>query len=64
WITPTGTPEFVNRLAVRGSWYAKPWLKISAQPAYVFVFNHNHERGAFAHGFEMSLGVECSFFRL
>ena len=63
WVAPTGTPEFVNRLAVRGSWYAKPWLKLTAQPAYVFVFNHGHERGSFEHGFEMAFAVQCSFIR-
>ena len=63
WSTPYGIPEYVNRISVLGSWYAKPWLKVSAQPAYVVVYNAGHESGTFRHGFEIALALECSFIR-
>jgi hypothetical protein len=62
--TPTGTPEYVNRLSVRGTWYAKPWLQIAVQPGYVCIFNYDHESGSFRQGFEVALAFECSLFRL
>ena len=58
--TPTGTPEYVNRLAVRASWQAKPWLKLTAQPAYVLIFNHDNQEGETAHGFEIALACQFS----
>ncbi|MCR5724799.1 MAG: hypothetical protein K6G80_06930 [Treponema sp.] len=63
WTTPTGTPEYVNRLSVRATWQAKPYLKLTAQPAYVLIFNHNHEHGETARGFEMALALELSFLK-
>lgn len=63
YTTPHGIPEYVHRLSVLGTWYAKPWLKLSAQPAYVMIFNRNHTSGNFAGGFEIALSVECSFIR-
>lgn len=63
WSTPHGIPEYVNRVSVLGTWQAKPWLKVSAQPAYVFVYNAGHQSGVFRHGFEIAFALECSFIR-
>ena len=63
YTTPHGVPEYVHRFSVLGTLYAKPWLKISAQPAYVMVFNRWHQSGNFASGLEIALSVKCSFIR-
>ena len=60
WTTPTGVPEYVNRLSVRGTWRATPWLRLCVQPAYVVIFNRGHVRGETARGFEIALAVEFS----
>ena len=62
--TPSGTPEYVNRLSVRLTWQAKPYLQIIAQPAYVLKFNTDHVVGETAHGFEIALAFELSPLRL
>ena len=62
--TPHGIPEYVHRISVLGSWQARPWLKLSLQPAYVMIFNRGHKSGEFAGGFEIALAVKCSFIRL
>lgn len=64
YTTPTGTPEYVNRISVRGTWQARKWLTVAVQPGYVFIFNHNNEEGETAQGFEIALAVECSLCRL
>ncbi len=59
WITPTGIPEYVNRISSRVTLYPLSWLTVVCQPAYVFIFNHNNHEGKFAQGFEIALAVEC-----
>lgn len=60
WTTPTGTPEYVHQFSIRGTWNALPWLSITAQPAYVLIFNRNNERGNTVHGFEIALACSIS----
>lgn len=58
--TPTGTPEYVNRISVKGTWNYKKWLTVALQPGYVIIFNHNHAEGETAYGFEAALSVRVS----
>jgi hypothetical protein len=59
--TPTGTPEYVNRLSVRVTWLPENWLSVTAQPGFVLIFNHNNTEGDTAYGFEFALSVNLSF---
>lgn len=52
--TPTGTPEFVNRLSLRGTYRFNKHVKLSFQPSYVVILNHNHEHGETVCGFEIA----------
>ena len=61
-IAPTGTPEYVNRLSVRGTWSASDYLTFKLQPSYVAIFNHNNEIGEKAFGFEIAAAVNVSFY--
>ena len=61
--SPSGTPEFVNRISLRGTLQPAEWLKITAQPGWVCIMNYNHNRGHVAKGFEVALSVECFLLR-
>ena len=61
--TPHGTPEYVNRISLRGTWYAKEYLKFILQPAYVAIFNHNNQSGEKAFGFEIAAAVSINLIK-
>ena len=55
---PHGTPEYVNRISLRGSLCVNDFATLSAQPSYVLIFNHNNKSGCTEQGFEFALS--CS----
>ncbi|MCR5046651.1 MAG: hypothetical protein K6A42_08745 [Treponema sp.] len=61
---PHGIVEYDNVIYLKGSWSPLKWLTFVAQPAYIFVFNHNHTSGRFEHDFEIALSCRMDFCRL
>lgn len=61
---PSGTPEFVNRVSVRGTWQPKPYLSLTVQPSFTVITNRNHERGKTAAGFEIAAAMSIQFAHL
>ena len=61
--TPHGTPEYVNRISVRGTWYAMDAVKFILQPAYVAIFNLNNQSGEKAFGFEIAAAVSINLIK-
>lgn len=61
-VTPSGIPEYVNRLSVRASYYLKDNICVLVQPSLVFIqnLNHNTEKNAF--GFEMVASCSIKLF--
>lgn len=59
-ISPSGTPEFVNRLSLRGTYRFNKHIKMTFQPSYVVILNHNHENGEKAYGFEIAGALNIS----
>ena len=57
YITPTGIPEYVNAITIRGSVCPVYWLTVTAQPSYIFVNNFNHEAGNNRQGFQFALST-------
>ncbi len=55
--SPSGTPEFVNRISVRATVKPLSYLTVIAQPSYTVIFNRKHESGNTAHGFEFALAL-------
>lgn len=56
--------EYDNIIYVRASYSPVKWFTIVAQPAYIFVFNHNNESGKFRHGFEAAISARFDFCRI
>lgn len=59
--SPSGTPEYVNRLSLRGKWKPVSYMTFTVQPSYTMIFNRNHEQGKNVRGFEFAaaLNVRC-----
>ena len=57
-------PEYDNIIYLRASYSPTKWFTIVAQPAYIFVFNHNNESGKFRHGFEGAISARFDFCRI
>lgn len=62
--TPHGTPEYLNRVALRASFSPSPLFTISAQPAFVFIFNKDNIDGEFASGGEFAVSAKINLSRL
>lgn len=62
-VCPTGTPEFVNRFSLRGSYRFTRKVKMTFQPSYVVILNRNHEHGETAVGFEIAGAMNISLFK-
>ena len=56
-MTPTGIPQYTNRVLVRGSWQVLPWLKLASQVSVSFVSNANHIENNFQAGVELANSV-------
>ena len=63
-VSPSGTPEYVNRLSLRTSWQAADYLKFTLQPSFVAIMNHNNEQGKKAYGFEIAAAVNIRFIKM
>ena len=57
WLTPTGTPEYLNRIALKGEYSFTDYFSIACQPAFIFIFNNNNVEGDFDMGVEFALVV-------
>lgn len=59
--SPSGTPEYVNRISLRGTWKPVSYMTFTAQPSYTMIFNRNHEQGKNVRGFEFAaaLNIRC-----
>ena len=58
----TGTVQFTNQLAVKGSYTFNKHVSVKGQLMYQFIFNNNNEAGNFQQGLELALSVNCSLF--
>ncbi len=59
--TPTGIPEFVNRISIRGTYDFSSKVEFVMQPSVVFIFNNNHEEGNFDAGAEVAAACSIKF---
>ncbi len=62
--SPHGTAEYDNIVYIKAGYSPLKWLTLIAQPAYLFVFNHNNVSGNFQHGFEAALSCRIDFCRM
>ncbi|WP_051537717.1 hypothetical protein [Treponema sp. C6A8] len=58
----TGTVQFTNQIAVKGSYTFNDHITAKGQLMYQFVFNNNNESGNFQQGMEIALALNCSLF--
>ena len=56
-ITPTGTPQYTNKLSIKGTWYASKTLSFTAQPSYVIILNNNNQSGKTEWGIETAFAI-------
>ncbi len=63
-ISPSGTPEYVNRISIRGTWKPKNYLTFRIQPSFVAIMNHNNEQGEKAFGFELAAALSVNFINI
>lgn len=56
-VTPTGIPEYVNRISVLGTYKMLGYLTLSIQPGYSFYYNYNNIEGEFRHGAECAVSI-------
>lgn len=61
--SPSGTPEFVNRISLRGTYRFNRNVKMTFQPSYVVILNRGHEHGEKAFGFEIAGALSISLFK-
>lgn len=62
--SPSGIPEYVNRLSLRGTFSANRWLSFTAQPAYVYIINRGNVSGETRNGFEIAFAADINIARL
>ncbi len=62
-FSPSGTPEFVNKIALRGVFHATDAIKFTAQPAFVAVSNWKHNSGSVRTGFEVAFAVDVNILK-
>lgn len=58
----TGTVQFTNQITLKGNYILNDHLNFNAQLVYSFIFNNKNKTGDFAHGMELSLGMEYKLF--
>ena len=56
-ITPTGIPQYTNKLSIKGTWYASKTLSFTAQPSYVIILNNNNQSGKTEWGIETAFAI-------
>lgn len=63
-ISPSGIPEYLNRIAVRASYKINDYLNVAAQGAFVFVYNRNNVEGNFQCGPEVAVTLKLDVTKL
>ena len=58
----TGTVQFTNQVAVKGSYTFNEHVTVNGQLMYEFIFNNHNDAGNFQQGVELALSVNCSLF--
>lgn len=61
---PHGTPEYVNKISVRGKYQILNWMSVMFQPSYTFIFNQGNKADQFKHGVEFALSLKMEFCKL
>lgn len=61
--TPTGIPEFTNRITLKGSYWFKNYLELMLQGSYIFIHNTDHIEGNFQQGLELAFSAKLSVLR-
>jgi hypothetical protein len=56
--SPTGTPSYNYILRFQGAWSPKSWLRLSLNPGYQIVVNHDNVKDKLRHGFELALSAQ------
>ena len=60
-VTPTGTPEFVHRVSLRGTYRFSSSVEGVVQPSFVYILNKGHQHGKTACGIEVAGGCSIKF---
>ncbi|QTQ11693.1 hypothetical protein HRI96_05450 [Treponema parvum] len=62
-VAPTGTPQYTNRLSLRGTWDVCDNLSFTLVPSYVIIFNNGNKTGKTDKGVEIAFAVKWSIIR-
>lgn len=63
-LSPSGIPEFENRITINSKYYINDWLSIFMEPSFVLIFNQNNIDGNLQSGLEFSLGTTIKFINI
>lgn len=58
----TGTVQFTNQIAAKGSYTFNEHISVSGQLMYEFIFNNHNEADNFQQGIELALSMNCKLF--
>lgn len=58
----TGTVQFTNQIAAKGSYTFNEHMSVNGQLMYEFIFNNHNEADNFQQGIEFALSVNCKLF--
>ena len=58
----TGTVQFTNQIAAKGSYTFNEHMSVNGQLMYEFIFNNHNEADNFQQGIELALSVNCKLF--
>ena len=61
---PSGIAEYVNRVSLRASYSPFDYLTLTVQPAYVFIFNRDHQKDKNAQGVEFTVAANLKLARM
>lgn len=62
--TPTGTPEFINSITIRGSLKPVKWLTVTVQPSYIFINNYDNINNNNRQGFQLALSTKIELTKI
>lgn len=62
WTTPHGTPEYVNRIALRATYNPVERLTLVLQPSYTFISNFRNVSGEKEGCFEIAIAASMKLF--
>ena len=63
-ISPSGTPEYLNRISLNGSYKFNDCLSLSVQGGFIFAFNYNNVQNNFQCGPEFAACVKFDITKL